>query len=290
MPNTIREVTREQFSDGTSADGNRLERMLADVVARVNGIRKGDKTRPRFPWRIVGGYMPSYSNQGILPFLPIFNTTGRIIGTAPVGAPVNFGRIKGTFNSEIEAYNAVVVDNQLAWSTTMFFPQPVTITHLYVGLYADPAGWATFVNNWQFGAGHPNHTNGDPSDDLIVDLAVDSPFSPENRAQTNSEIHKWGMKLNGHRFSTQATGAAFVDMLPPFAPNALYAAGNPNSPELGIAIDLRNLNIPIPIGSRVRLSIVIPQYRAGYASGWGALPVRSQYYNWKIAGLKSARS
>jgi len=53
-----RTITKEQFSDGTTIDGDRLDNALEDVEQRLNNIRKGD-IRTRFTQQqYVFGYSP----------------------------------------------------------------------------------------------------------------------------------------------------------------------------------------------------------------------------------------
>ena len=53
-----REVTDEQFSDGTTIDGTRIDSALTDVVERMNNIRKGDIATRFVQKQLVFGYQP----------------------------------------------------------------------------------------------------------------------------------------------------------------------------------------------------------------------------------------
>lgn len=54
----IREITDQQFSEGTTIDGNRIDEALEDVEDRVNNVRKGDISTRFVPNKISFGYLP----------------------------------------------------------------------------------------------------------------------------------------------------------------------------------------------------------------------------------------
>lgn len=58
---SLRHITDEQFSDGTTVDGNRIDRALAESVEHVNSIPRGDVLSRFTETRFVFGYRPSRS-------------------------------------------------------------------------------------------------------------------------------------------------------------------------------------------------------------------------------------
>ena len=95
-------VFEDQYSDGTTVDGNRLQRTLDDVQERINSIPRGD-IRPRYIQQVMQlGWMPELSVPLFFeyPFQSIYNDTGSILGgdTTPV---VNDRRTKGTYNPSV---------------------------------------------------------------------------------------------------------------------------------------------------------------------------------------------
>lgn len=55
---SLREITDEQFTEGTTIDGTRIDSALEDVVNRVNNIRKGDIATRFVQKQFVFGYQP----------------------------------------------------------------------------------------------------------------------------------------------------------------------------------------------------------------------------------------
>lgn len=53
-----RVITKEQFSDGTTIDGNRIDNALQDVVDRVNSVPQGDLRKRWVPITYVAGWSP----------------------------------------------------------------------------------------------------------------------------------------------------------------------------------------------------------------------------------------
>lgn len=58
---SLRHVTDEQFSDGTTVDGNRIDRALQDAADHINNIPRADVLSRFTETRFVFGYRPSRS-------------------------------------------------------------------------------------------------------------------------------------------------------------------------------------------------------------------------------------
>lgn len=273
---SIRELTTEQTSDGTTIDGNRLERMLADAVRRFNAIRRGDRVRAWVPTTYVGGYTPSYglvdgtaSTQASPPFVPIFHDrTVNVVPTipTPLGLPSNPFRNKGQKNLNVVP-NTPATQDQLAWTTAFFFRRPVIVSAYSLTMMAPKFPFYKGNTFHYVTAAHPlPWPQGDPwSDDLFVQLAVDNPFSPEARMLADTEITRANFRLDAWRYSANAAAPA-TPLLPLFAPNAAYVAAN--KLRIGVCLEMENLNLPLPANSRARLCLTIPRYPTGFNSGW----------------------
>lgn len=56
-----RKITKEQFANKTTLDGNRLEKAFSDLQKRINNIPLEDIRTKYIPYQIVGGFTPSIS-------------------------------------------------------------------------------------------------------------------------------------------------------------------------------------------------------------------------------------
>ena len=267
----IREITKEQFSDGTTIDGNRIDRAMGDVVGRVNHIQKKDMKRRWVQTQFVGGYTPQdptstggteisapwlYGNN--TSSLSLFDTTGTN------GIEHQF-RVK---SSEVET---VTNGEQIIMTNAFYFRKPVIITGISVCMFTD----TEFVNTQAYTDDFGSHVDGDPANDLVVNIEVDNPFLPENRALSSVVYHRGGFKVTSQNFRG-IPAAPTVDMRPP----------HPGGYIQGIFMDDQDLNIPLPRDARARMSVLIPYTTAtGWLQGGGIW--FGQYYSWTLTVLES---
>ena len=121
-----RHVSDQQFSDGTTIDGSRIEDALQDLEDHVNEVPKGDIKQRFMQTQVVAGYSPHAEawtdgtdigglvlNQNVaglnanvstavtgtmFPFMPVYNSAANLSQLAPVVAPTaytNPHRFKG---------------------------------------------------------------------------------------------------------------------------------------------------------------------------------------------------
>ena len=298
---SIRELTTEQTSDGTTIDGNRLERMLTDTLRRFNALRRGDRVRAWVPNTYVGGYSPNMGtvaapggcSQSLPPWIPIFHdkSASSVVGATPTGLPSNPFRNKGQRNLNVDPMNNPTSQSQLAWTTAFYFRRPVIVTaYSLTMLVPDFAAYSgnTFA---YVTAAHPLPwpQGNAPSDDLFVQLAVDNPFSQEARLLANTELTRYGFKLDSQRYSGDPATIAATPLVPAFAPNATYGVND--RLRIGICVEADNLNIPLPANSRARLCFAIPRYPTTFNTGWTPVvdethPQGRQSYSWTLTVLE----
>lgn len=256
-----RRITTQQFSPMTTIDGNRLDRAMQDVLDVYNKVRPGDMPKRHTQHQIVMGWSPSCGfAQPSLPFCPIYNDTPSIVaGTAVPDLGVqNPWRTKGSYNPNLDPANDTVIDEQWLWTTAMIFNRPVILDGVAVFLLHD----TQYTNDLTYrNPPPPNKVNGASVDDLFLELSVDNPFLLENRSQNNLEYHKTRWKVDTEQFVPMALPGVFTDMLP----------HHPTGGPVGLALNDLGLNIPLPQDGRIRFSMGIPEYRAGYASSWQLL-------------------
>lgn len=294
MP-SLREFTKQQFADLLTADGNRIEQALDDLLRRFNAVRKGDRRRRWVPQKVVGGYMPAAppippvahpaTEQGRTPWLYVDNVAASTVAPQPASF-ANLHRLKGYRNPRI-LNNAMPADRQLAWTVALSFGNPVIVTAVSVVLARD----ATYPNDWTWAVGTPAGYPAPPTlgtgvTDFFVELSVDNPFQPENRQLNEPEFHRLGQDLLDEQVNrdmpTTAAGG-FTDF-------------TPNHPTVlqGVCVQFRNRNVPIPRDSRVRFAMLLPHYVDGYVNGWkpaaGYVPWNRQVYSWSISYLESVEA
>ena len=272
----MREITKEQFSTGSTIDGRRIDKAMEDIVDRANSVEKRDLSRRFVQVQYCGGFTPNVgltANDASLPFMPEINAS-------PLE---NEYRVKGTRRFSQSTYTQSHV-----YTATHFFRKPVIIIGVNVNLMT---GGTDFGNDFMYGEGAVSDlekADNQYSDDVTISISVDNPFLPERR-ELNSEVyHRHGFALIGHKFNQSVTAAA-VDMAPSAAP---ASSSNPIPAMAGIVIDDQDINIPLPRDSRVRFSVVIPDYSSvsSDVSGWGeadgSLPWNSQVMSWTLTVLE----
>lgn len=291
-----RTLTSIQFADGTTIDAlDRIDSAMEDVLQRWNKVRPSDFKRRWLQSQFVGGYMGGKGAitklQDALPWMSIHNSDNTGVGdlltgaTAPVGYPENAWRLKGTFANRSlrpDLDSPATLGDQYAWTISQAFLDPVVISGLCVGLHTEATYWD---NDWVWGGAAPSGKSaGLYVDDFIIDVSIDSPYTPENRSMADILVKKMRFTAEAEFIYEQGltpgagAGIATVDM----APNEVATLA-------GLLIDLPNINVPIPRDSRVRLSLVIPCYANAASAGWndaGHAPWLSQYYSWTMTVLE----
>ena len=246
---SIRVFTDEQFADGTTMDGNRLEAAMQALEERLDTVPDGDVENRWMQTQIVAGWAPitiftgSAASEGAHPWLRIYNTLSDEFGSHTTTLSQNAYRLKGTKVDGIDAsaYSAIASATQYAFTQSIQLTRPSIIYALDLFLMQDTVG----SKEYDFG-------NTDTTQDIDIQISVDNPWSPEDRTQADMEIHKYNFSDTYWQFNT-TVGAATTDMQPAF----------PGGNNKGIAVNLSNLGIPIHKDSRVRISVTIPRYSSG---------------------------
>tara|TARA_R110000751_G_scaffold274395_1_gene375294 strand:- start:325 stop:1113 length:789 start_codon:yes stop_codon:yes gene_type:complete len=245
---TTRYVTKQQFSDGTTIDGNRIEEAIQSIESLSDNVPYG-AVRTRFTQTmIVSGWSPVNDPVALRrnPFLPILNS-----GT---GKELNPTRFKGT------AQNSEYPD-LVACETSVTFDHSSVLHGLSVFLTQSEDGGVPY----QF----PGTGTGVPYDppsvqSVEIHVSVDAEFIPGDRTQADMEIHKYGFNSEAWVVSSTPLGAAPVtEMLP----------GYPGGNLTGWSIDLKDLNIPIRAFGVARIALIIPDETA--SAVWGTRPWRN---------------
>lgn len=172
-----RVITKEQFSEGTTIDGDRIDNAMSDVVERVNNVPYGDLRKRWVPITYVAGWTPqspatldepgpdtSASHAGSIlhthlwPWLNVKNSSAGIVAGTLGSDPANDGnlvtnpyRLKGisvpgiypygqaqvTASSYTEASGSI--GNQFAWTRSWFLEKPSILNRIDLILELDHA-------------------------------------------------------------------------------------------------------------------------------------------------------
>lgn len=306
-----RELTKEQFSEGTTIDGNRLDAAVEDVVDNYNQVTPRHLKSRWVPNSYVMGWSPedprytapSGASKGgvrtVLPWMPYMNNSNSL--NANSSAPEEYEneyRMKGNIppqwttddfygNSAADSWTLLWV-----WTSSFYFSTPTIIERIFLGMYQDNPTYVaanaftrwtldplTTGSGYDYGAGtKPRGIQTDDKDrSMTLHLSIDDAFNTEDRQQNSVLAIKRDFRVDFESLTQlalsvnsggQPTGKDLI--------TANYPGGSPH----GLAIDMKDMNIPIPAGSRVRFHVCIPR-PAGISldTGWGDYPWFQQYYS-----------
>lgn len=285
---SIRKITDEQFADGTTIDGDRLDTTIQDLEEFINSIPNGDIKTRWIPQTIHYGYLPLTDDAVIDltntyqileprgPWLPICNKGANSLHSADIS---NQFRIKGTklpYRGPVpvtDSYNNPPYNtegpDQIAWTMSMALGRPAILYAVNVYLLTDDE---EFTNSFQYGGVAPaGRTASSFTEDLQFALSLDNPFSPENQKSHNKVYQKREFSLEGHMFlKTNATPTNDMD------PALSAHTGVVFNFHQSVAYEVSDLRIPLPIDSRIRFSLTMPLNLSNNGTGvnlpWGKTP------------------
>jgi len=184
-----RTLTKEQFSTGTTIDGDRIDNALDDVVERVNDIPYGDLRKRWVPTTYVAGWTPqspvcissasptasSSAAGGVYgthhwPWLKVRNATFDVaVGTeGSIGTDedkiTNPYRLKGVSVPGVHPFGRAEIDSstwnaasspvglQLAWTRSWFIDNPSILDSIDLILEVDDSSYSdkVFQNTFEF--------------------------------------------------------------------------------------------------------------------------------------------
>lgn len=265
---TNREQTKEQFSTATTADGNRLDRAMRDIVAFWNSVPKRNRQRRYVQTQLVGGFMMGAAQLRSLPFMSVANTAYFYNPTAP-STTQNFWRFKGTRNNYIDPRTADPTrDRILVWSPRMAFSKGAILDSIAVELDRDVYSIAPSCSY--------------DGNDLTVIVDVDDRWTPDTKRTT--AVQYLFNRGSLRSMWSHDVGKVLVHantLLPPYAPSFVRAFNS----FFGFALEDRGLNIALPEACSIRIGIVIPRYAAG-GHGWTTEPWTAGSWSWTATFLE----
>jgi len=281
-----RKITKEQFTDGTTIDGTRIEKALDDVATRFNNVEKGDLEKRFTQTQYVMGCMPCKRDttgdivkDGVLHLQWLYDYNNPDQTTTPFAVGMNYDlfdnpmRVKG-FDTE-GGYMS---------TTPLIFKKPVIVKDIHVFFITDFYDFGTdsyAIFNDEEAHYQDVDTPYNPLKWTDVLLHVDSPYQSEQRAYNLKELCRHDFEeqaytLNRYQEYPDSAGKGrveFNDMLPLFPRTTNNSKAN-QTPINGLAINLSDINTPIPRDSRIRLSIQPPKGQDADVDGF-----TNQYYS-----------
>ena len=248
---SLRTITKEQFSDGTTIDGNRIEPAMQELEEICDQV-PGYYVKRRFVQnQITVGFSPfqqaPYNQQ-----VPALSSGGFITGLT-----TNIERWKGY---KILSQPIADVEKVVFWETSVKVDNPAILHAIDCFMLQCTASTSP---TYQLPGGSGSIYAPPTVSDVQLFVSVDAPFV-EDRSQSDVLVHKYGMDMNAWLMTPVARNAYTNEMSPTY----------PGGTESGWALTLDDLNLPIPTKSRIRIGLGIPVYKAattGYAH-WGATP------------------
>jgi len=248
-----RVITNQQFSAGTTIDGNRLEDAMQDIERFLDKVPARFVRRRFVENQLVSGWSP-YPDTGGAP-----RTTKHPWMDHENQDPSskNQYRLKGYYR------DLGAGSDQFIWNQAIQPEGPIIIEGLDL-IMAHDVGTGPLTQVYKMGiTSYPTYVPPDVFD-FELHITIDSPYIPEDRSQNDMEIHRHNFSGKAHLIRPVSAGPPTNDMLP-------AANGGGLS---GYAVSLHDLNIPVAPFSRVRYAIVIPKYPAGTSgeTDWTARP------------------
>jgi hypothetical protein len=272
-----RYITDQQFSDGTTIDGSRLEKALQQLEEWTNQVPNGHMKNRWTQSQMVFRYFPPCSssdaelatNTGIAgnirhyPWLPVFNPSD---SSNPM-------RVKGTKVPWVSAYAnpnpaSEYANSQAVWQVSFATADTPLLIEGIDALFLcdDPAASShEFVNTWLWTSSPPSGAT--PStyiEDVQITLTADNSFIPELQSGNSVLFTRRNFSVLNSIMSPSGPPAAFADMAP-----ALDSNLGGNAPSFSLSFNEHGLFLPIPSYTRLKLSIVVPTYSQ---DPWASLP------------------
>tara|TARA_R100000808_G_scaffold14312_1_gene33875 strand:+ start:1463 stop:2356 length:894 start_codon:yes stop_codon:yes gene_type:complete len=263
---SIRHITDEQFSDGTTIDGSRLEKGLQDLEEYINNVPDGDFKHRWLQSQMVLRYLPFTSDAiakmsadlgapatHTVPYFDVQNIKG-VAGLSGLGGidPTNVYRNKGYRLSYNPASSA---DLQVAWTTCFSVgDNPIIISGIDVVMMTYNT---EYTNPFTYGSdgSPPEKEDGQPVDNIDLQLTMDNPFIRNIQVANSMLWHKRDFSVSNAAMSGNAANPTSIpnDM----TPNILAGMGTAGM-ERSLFMTERDLNIPVPPVSRLRFSVILP--------------------------------
>ena len=249
---SLRQITQEQYSDGTNIDGTRLEKGLNDIQQRANNIPLADIATKYKPNRLVGGYYcteyfytnitsASVSPNKVYDYqtFPVGQITGRdnhvpsviawnestyvindAVGTWPDNKKENPVLVKGT-NTYIDIYSSLKAARNFVTTQAYQTSKPIIIKNLTVEIQSDelnPLYWNPLSGSRGGIYDIPKDTFTNQLSILQIALVVDDPDKPESVQLRTTELLKQNFRMGQGAFRESMGNTGSVATITPSHP------------------------------------------------------------------------
>ena len=281
---TTRKITRVQFENGTQIDTEKLDQAFSDTIELINNMGPDVDVSSMLEDRIVFGMSPMVWQEDTLPWTPDPTATGPFLPAVPVvaappalaGLPLEEkGRLKATdpYGISLAPQLSPLTGKGYNWQICFWTDDPILITDMDIFLELDkrkqwgenPGEITVAVPSqyqwyWYNDPPYPLK-DGDFVEDIVMSVTTDSPLNQQVASEVALTLHKGGFSLDSQMFSRNGDYIGdwqTPDMLP-IKPGADFVDGYYFR---GFELQGKELNIPVPAKSRVRINIFLPDWNA----------------------------
>tara|TARA_R100000655_G_scaffold19642_2_gene40857 strand:+ start:261 stop:1169 length:909 start_codon:yes stop_codon:yes gene_type:complete len=269
---SLRRFTSQQFADGTTIDGNRLEKALQDLEDWNNGIEDSNFSNRWMQSQLILKYLPptadsttqlstntGFANHRSAPFLPIYNDK----------TDENPHRFKGTRLSWQEGYQPPTLNydptaapprtpddiykDQVVWTSLLAIGEDPVIIDSVDAVFLTYN--LEYVNNWLYGSSSSGGPVGTYSNDIHLEITADNPFLPNLQLKNTILFHKYLSTAEAAQFCNQSINLATIDDM---NPSLTSVSGMNPTHEHSLSMNLTDLNIPVPPFTRLRFALILP--------------------------------
>ena len=257
-----RKITNQQFSEGTTVDGDRLDQALQDTQNRINSVPPGDVGTRYTQTQVVAGWTPlqTVANKNQAPWLRFQNSDQDRNGAGTIAHPF---RVKGTTTAGISAQWAAPGDpTYWVWTTTMYIDSPCVVDAIDMMWHTYSASFLTNIN--------PQLNFIAPSGDFYAggiqcSVFVDDPQATEEPIRNSVVVQLRNVYMGAETMgSDPVVYAGGVDNMLPTP----LTQQNP----LDLWFQRRNMQVHVPANSRVSFVIALT------GTETGGLPLDYQSY------------
>lgn len=245
---SIRELTEEQFSDGTTVDGTRLDSALDSMGERLSSVPKGDLAQRHMQTQVVCGWSPptaqsgtSKTNEIQYPWLSYTNT----VAGSPYENP--------SFRFKSTGDGADGTSSQYAMTIPIKFSHPVIIQAVNVLMLTNTAYYKWNIADFGLNNLGPQ---------LLI--SIDDPYLPEDNNMSSVSLHKACSAYDAFDLTGDAADTGI-------SPTADMAPDYPvATPLRGAYLKTEELNIPLAANARLRFSLINVNDSSEAYSMWSA--------------------
>jgi hypothetical protein len=255
---SIREITDEQFSEGTTIDGSRLSRALEDMSDRFSSVPKGDILQRHMQTQIVCGWSPptgqthlgGKTNEIQYPWLL---TTNSAASDSPYSSTTKRFKSLGDPTDGTSSQYAMTLPIQLA--------TPSIIEAVNIILLTD-----TRYYNWSIADFGLNNMG------IQVLMTIDNPYVSEDPNMCSVSVYKDCPTYYSYDITGSAADTGIKPLNNDMDPymNPILTPANIGHPIRGAYMKLEDLNIPLPANARLRFSLVCVNDSSESYSMWSA--------------------